>query len=137
VTSVTDLTSADPACDVIAGLGGGWISPDGWIVLALLALPMAGKVMIAWLALRNTAPGERPPIIHALADLLRPWGSTRRDRARRPCVGSPAPTAWAERVDCPTAESPSSDPSAAPRPGCPGVAGGTPGPAHQAARVQG
>jgi hypothetical protein len=36
-----------------------------------------------WLALRNAAPGERPPIINALADLLRPWGSSRPDHRRQ------------------------------------------------------
>lgn len=135
-TAATYLTPAEPVCDAIAGLGSGWISPDGWILLALVALPIAGKVVIAWLALRNTAPGERPPIIHALAHLLRPWGSTRPDRAQRPWVGSPSSTVWAERPDCCTSGCPSSDPAAAPRPGCLGVAGGTPGPAHQAAREQ-
>jgi hypothetical protein len=47
----------------------------------LVVLPLAGKAMIVCLALRNTAPGDRPRINHALADLLRPWGNSRRDRA--------------------------------------------------------
>jgi hypothetical protein len=82
VSSAACLTAAEPAGGAIAGLGGGWTSAGGWIILALVALPVASKVTIAWLALRDTAPGDRPPIIHALADLLRPWGNARRDRAR-------------------------------------------------------
>lgn len=81
VTAAASLTAAEPASSAIAGaiagLGGGWAPLGGWIALTLVALPAAGKVVIVWLALRNTAPSDRPPIIKALADLLRPRGSTR------------------------------------------------------------
>lgn len=74
-------TAATSPSDTVSGLGGGWPGFEGWIVLAVVALPVVGKVIVVWLALRNTAPGQRPPIITALADLLQPRGRSRRGPA--------------------------------------------------------
>jgi hypothetical protein len=42
-----------------------------WALTALVAA--IGKVIIVWLALRDTKPDARPKIIAALADLFRWW----------------------------------------------------------------
>lgn len=51
---------------------------DAWPVALVLALPMLVKLGIAWLALRNTKPRERAPILRELVPLFR------NDRPRTP-----------------------------------------------------
>jgi len=75
-------TAADYQGGAVFAGGGELYSLAGWIVPVLVAVPVVGKVLVVWLALRHTAPGDRLPIIAVLAELLRPRGGARDNRGR-------------------------------------------------------